>query len=292
LLYALIAAALFGAAVPLSKAILRSGWGELLLAGTLYLSSGLGLLSLRLVFKAGDPLRRDDLKWLLPVILFGGIAAPVALMYGLTFTTGYAGALLLNLETVFTAALAFTVFREKVSARDKLLIGVLIVGACVVGAGTANDKESPRPILGALLVAAACFGWGLDNNFTQKISDRDPLQIASIKGLVAGTVNLIIGYIVGQSPPFAFGSIAIAAAIGLLSYGASLALFVLALRKVGSSRTSALFATSAVSGVLVAWLILGEQPQWSVFLGGAIMVTAVIVMALPTSPRSDGSVSK
>ena len=275
----LVAAALFGAAVPLNKLILGR-WDEIALAGTLYLASGIGLQVARGFLRSGESLRRPDVPWLLGAILSGGIAAPVALLYGLRFTTGHAGSLLVNLETVFTAVLAVSFFGERLTWRDRVALVVLITGACAVGLGSAGAGEAPRPVMGGALVALACLLWGLDNNFTQRISARDPLQIGSLKGLAAGTTNLILAAVLGQRFPSEAGPILGAALIGLFSYGASLTLFVLGLRKLGSARTSALFGTAPLSGVVISWLVLGEVPKLLVLGGGAIMIAGVVWMSL------------
>lgn len=279
MLYAIAAAILFGAAIPLCK-WLGVDWPEVLLAGALYLSCGIGLLLLRLFVKKGESLKKVDLPNLAGVVFFGGIAAPVALLYGLNFTTGYAGALLVNLETVFTTLLAVTLFGAKLPRRDLVAVIVLTLAAATVSLGSTQDKLATHPVMGAVLVALACLGWGLDNNFTQRISQRDPLQIAGVKGLVAGIVNLTIGLSLGQRPPIDTKNLIVAALVGLFSYGASIALFVVALRRLGAPKTSALFALAPVTGVVVAWLMLSEQPQWLALIGGAVMIATVVWMAL------------
>lgn len=279
MLYAIAAAILFGAAIPLCK-WLGIDWPEVLLAGTLYFSCGVGLLLLRLFVKRGESLKRVDLPYLAGVVFFGGIAAPVALLYGLSFTTGYAGALLVNLETVFTTLLAVTLFKALLPRRDLVAVIVLTLAAVTVSLGSTQDKLATHPVLGAILVALACLGWGLDNNFTQRISQRDPLQIAGVKGLVAGIVNLTIGLSLGQRPPIDTKSLIVAALVGLFSYGASIALFVVALRRLGAPKTSALFALAPVTGVVVAWLMLSERPQWLALIGGTVMIATVVWMAL------------
>ncbi len=289
MLYAIIAAILFGAAVPLCK-WLGIDWPELLLAGTLYLSCGVGLLTLRCFVKRGESIKREDLKDLTGVVLFGGITAPVALLYGLKYTTGYAGSLLINLETVFTTLLAVTLFRAKLPMRNLAAVFLLTLGGAVVSFGSVQDKQAEHPVLGALLVALACLGWGFDNNFTQRISKRDPLQIAGIKGMTAGIVNIGIALALGQRPPPDAKHLIVAALVGLFSYGVSIALFVMALRKLGSAKTSALFALAPVTGVLVAWSMLGERPQWIALVGGGIMIATVVWMALtPVNASKSGT---
>jgi drug/metabolite transporter (DMT)-like permease len=276
--FAVLAALLFGASAPFAKALLGS-WGELRLAGALYLSSGLGLLLIRIPMGGAFSLRRADLPSLLGAIAFGGLAAPVLLLFGLRLTTAHAGALLLNLEVAFTAALALLFFRERLSKRELVAIGVLTAGAAAVGAGTAGVKEATNPVLGGLLVAAACFAWGVDNNLTRRISDRHPLEVAGFKGLAAGAMNTVLGIALGQDAPRGWAPLAQAALLGFFCYGLSLALFVLALRRLGAARTSAYFGAAPLSGLALSWILLKEVPGWVTLAGGAAILAGTLSMA-------------
>lgn len=212
--YALASAALFGASTPLAKLLL----GEMpavLLAALLYLGSGLGLsawLALRPRALAGAALARADWPWLAAAIAAGGVAAPVLLMLGLQATGAGAASLLLNLEAVFTAALAWIVFRENVDRR--VFAGML----AIVAAGVLlswSEAPSAGGFLGPVLVAGACLGWALDNNLTRRVSGGDAATIAALKGMIAGAVNSAIAIALGaRLPPAA--AVAAAAAVGFL----------------------------------------------------------------------------
>ncbi len=290
MLYALLAALLFGVSIPLSKSLLGS-WHEVPLAGTIYLSSGLALLGARPFIRAGEPLRREHLGWLAGIVLFGALLGGTTSLYGLRLTTGYAAALLINLETVFTTAIAVALFRERLSLRAWTAIALLVVGASAVGWGSSADRTAPRPILGGCLLAFACLCWGFDNNFSRKIASCDPLQIVGMKGLIAGTLLLGGGAAAGLYPPADFKLVATAAGVGLLSYGASITLFVLALRKIGSAKTSGLFASSAIAGLAASWIVLGEIPRWPAYAGGAAMLAGVLAMirSEPADVRGPGA---
>jgi len=235
---ALLSAALFGASTPFAKLLLGAidPW---MMAALLYLGAGFGLgalhlgrIALRLPV-AEAPLRRADLPWLGLVILTGGIAGPLLLMFGLAATSGATAALLLNLEGLATMGIAWMIFRENVDRRLLLGAAAILAGAVVLSwqGGAALDR-------GALLIAGACLCWGIDNNLTRQLSSADPLQIAMLKGLVAGSVNLILALWLGASLP-PVGIIGLAGFVGFLGYGVSLAFFVLALRHLGTARTGA-----------------------------------------------------
>jgi drug/metabolite transporter (DMT)-like permease len=269
---AIVSAVLFGASTPFAKLLLGDGVNPWLLAGLLYLGSGIGLSGVYAGRRAialtsrEAALKRADLPWLGLVVLSGGVIGPVLLMLGLTTTPASSAALLLNLEGLATLAIAWLAFRENVDRR--LLIGA---AAILVGAVLLSWQGGPSGFgFGAILIAAACIAWGIDNNLTRKISGADPVQIALFKGLGAGVVNLILGLAAGAKLPSAaaFGG---AALVGFLGYGVSLVLFVLGLRHLGAARTGAYFSTAPFIGAVLAVAMFHEPVSLSLVAAGALM---------------------
>lgn len=269
--FALGAAILFGASTPLSKYLLGSidPW---LLAGLLYLAAGLGLLAVRPVRgmfgipSAEASLKPADYPWLAAVIVAGGIAGPVLLMFGLSRTSAGQGALLLNLEGLATMAIAWLVFRENVDRR--LLIGAfaILMGAAVLAwNGSRLDFD-----LGGLLIALACLAWGIDNNLTRKLSGADPVQIAMVKGLAAGVTNVTLAMSLGSPFP-SVTSAAEASIVGFFGIGVSLVLFMLGLRHLGTARTGAYFSLAPFIGAALAVLLLREPVTAQLLIAGALM---------------------
>jgi drug/metabolite transporter (DMT)-like permease len=272
-LHALAAAALFGASTPVAK-LLLGGIDPWLLGGLLYLGSGLGLGAARLVRDRGwrsAGLSRGEWPWLLGAILFGGVLGPVALMLGLARTGGATASLLLNLESVFTAMLAWLAFRENAGARVVAGMVAIVAGGLVLsgpGQASAHDWAGPAAI------AAACLCWAIDNNLTRKVSANDALFIAGAKGLVAGGVNTGLALGSGLLLPGA-GWVVSAMGLGLLGYGLSLVLFVLALRGLGTARTGAYFSTAPFIGAAVALALPGESASAAFWLASALMALGV-----------------
>jgi drug/metabolite transporter (DMT)-like permease len=268
---ALTSAILFGASAPFAKLLLGSTDPQLL-AGLLYLGAGVGLAigqaarSALGVRASEAPLRLADTPWLIAIIAFGGVAAPLLLMLGLARTSAASGSLLLNLEGLATMAIAWVAFRENVDRR--LLLGAvsILTGACALswqGQGLRIDE-------GGLLIAAACLAWGIDNNLTRKLSSADPVVIALIKGLVAGSVNLTLALLLGARLP-SFGATCAALVVGFLGVGVSLVLFVLALRHLGSARTGAYFSLAPFIGAVIAIVLLSEPVTVQLVIAGALM---------------------
>lgn len=260
------AALLFGAGTPLAKWLLDtvSPW---LLAGLLYLGSGVGLTLYRALIQSPVVrLPRNEVAWFAGAVLAGGIVAPVLLMVGLTGMPASGASLLLNAEGVFTALLAWFVFKENFDRRIVLGMGAIVAGAVVLSWPGEARFAGVWPMLAVL---GACFAWGIDNNLTRKISLADATWIASVKGLVSGTVNLIIAFSLGASIP-ALLNLAGAMVVGFLAYGVSLALFVISLRHLGTARTGAYFSVAPFFGAILA-LLMGESVTDRLLIAGALM---------------------
>jgi len=269
---ALAAAALFGVSTPAAKWLLAAtdAW---LLAGLLYLGSGVGLGCLWFAGRAlggapeEAPLRRADLPWLAGAVVSGGGVAPVLLMFGLADGSASQAALLLNLEGVLTALLAWFVFGEHFDRRIAAGMALITAGAIVLAwpSGGAVHVDGS-----ALLVVGACLAWAVDNNLTRRLSGGDPMLIAALKGAAAGAVNLVLAAALGAGFPRP-ASVLGAAVVGFFGYGISLVLFIRALRDLGAARTGAYFSTAPFIGAGVAVAALGDP--WTVRLvaGGAAM---------------------
>jgi len=268
---ALASAALFGAATPLAKLLLGplDPW---LLAGVLYLGSGLGLAVVRIVSRrAFPPIPRADLPWLAGAIALGGGVAPVLLMWGLAHSDATSASLLLNAEGVLTALIAWFVFKENFDRRIALGMALIVAGAAILSWRGEGGVEASLP---SLAIVAACAGWALDNNLTRKVALSDATTIAMLKGLAAGAVNVSIALAVGAPWPSA-APLGAAALLGFASYGVSLVLFIRALAALGTARTGAYFSTAPFVGAILSMALLAEAPTWQVGIAGALMAIGV-----------------
>lgn len=276
---ALGAAVLFGASTPFAKQLIGDGIATsspFLLAGLLYLGSGVGLTLIRLIrdqgWKSVD-LPQHEWPWLLGAIAFGGVLGPLLLMVGLSHTTAATASLFLNLESVLTAVLAWLVFRENTD-RCIVLGMVLIVAGGAVLAWPEASAATAASGMGPLALAGACLAWAIDNNLTRKVSASDALFIAGSKGLVAGCVNTGLGFALGAAIPSAT-LLSSAMLIGFLGYGLSLVLFVLALRGLGTARTGAYFSTAPFVGAALSIAVFGEPTSAVFWVATTLMAAGV-----------------
>jgi drug/metabolite transporter (DMT)-like permease len=269
---ALGSAVLFGISTPLAKLLIGSisPW---LLAGLLYLGAGAGLAIVHLGQRVGavNPtearLRRQDIPWLLAVVVIGGGVGPVLLMLGLALTSASSASLLLNLEGLATMAIAWVIFRENVDRRLLTGAACILAGAVLLswsGSGVRGDWGGP-------LIAGASLAWGIDNNLSRKLSAADPVQVAIIKGLVAGSVNLGLGLLVGGATPIGPVIILSAVLLGFVSIGLSLVMFMLALRHLGAARTGAYYSVAPFVGAIVAVVLLREPFTMTAAIAGPLM---------------------
>lgn len=264
------AAILFGAGTPLAKHLLNSidPW---LLAGLLYLGSGIGLMLYRWVNRAPSArLPHHEVRWFASAVIAGGVVGPVLLMLGLTGMPASGASLLLNAEAVFTALLAWFVFKENFDRRIAMGMIAIVAGALILSWPGEARFTGWWP---ALAVLGACFAWGIDNNLTRKVSLSDATWIASVKGLVAGTVNLVMAMTLGASlPPWpnAVGAML----VGFFAYGVSLALFVVGLRHLGTARTGAYFSVAPFIGAILA-VVTGDPISTPLLTAGSLMALGI-----------------
>ena len=273
---ALAAALLFGASTPLAKLLVGST-PPLLLAGLLYLGSGLGLgilLALRAARgRTGQGTMRIPLReapWLAGAILFGGVFGPALLMLGLTQASAASASLLLNVEGVLTAVLAWVVFKE--NADRRIVAGMVAIVAAGVLLSWAPGGTTFSP--GALLIVAACACWAIDNNLTRKVSANDAMLVACLKGAFAGACNTGLALLAGAQLPGA-GALAGSLLVGFFGYGLSLALFVVGLRTLGTARTGAYFSVAPLFGVAISFALWPQLPQPQFWVAAVLMGAGV-----------------
>jgi len=275
-LCALAAAALFGASTPFAKLLLGEV-SPLVLAAALYLGSGVGLaawIAVRSLLPGREsvaPIARQDWPWIAAAIAAGGVAGPILLVHGLARSDASSASLLLNLEAVLTAAIAWTVFRENVDRRVFAGMAAIVAGGVLLSADAAPRSEG---LGGALLIAAACLAWAIDNNLTRRVSGGDAATLACLKGLAAGTVNLALALALAAPLPSGAGWLG-AGLLGFLGYGVSLVLFIVALRNLGTARTGAYFSVAPFFGAALALAMLGERPGTAFWLAAGLMALGV-----------------
>ncbi|MCD6107182.1 MAG: EamA family transporter [Caldisericaceae bacterium] len=282
LIFVIISASLFGISPPLTKLLVKD-IPPVALAGLLYLGAfaGLSLYSIGKKIIMADPdkkaaaLERRDFPWLAGAVLTGGIIGPISMMMGLTLVSGFSASLLLNLEGLATAMIAVIFFKENAG---KHLWSALV---CMTIAGvflTWDPGQSKFNIAGPLLIIFAMVCWGIDNNLTRNISHKDPIQIAKIKGFVAGTTSLSLALILGMKISLNF-TIVFALLLGSFSYGISLVFFIKALEGLGSSRTGVFFGLAPFIGVIASLIILKEWIGWVMFPATGFMIIGIWLMS-------------
>lgn len=279
-LFAVLAAVLFGVSPVFCKLVIGE-MSPLLLAGLLYLGSGLGLQGVLLARKKSSlrELRglssRHRLK-LAGAVVAGGVIAPVSLAFGIKHGTASEVSLLLNLETVATTLIAWLVFREYIGPyvwSGKVLI---LGGACLVVLKTQGGLTFSLP---GLLVVVACVFWGIDNNLTRDVDEISSTVLASVKGLCAGLFSVLLALLF-PGGTVAAGQVLGAMAIGALSYGLSLVLFVEALRRIGAARTATFFAVGPFFGTVLSVALLGERPPAAYWVATALMLAGIFLLYL------------
>lgn len=257
---ALMAALFFGCIAPGSK-LLSQNLPPQSMAGLMYFFAGVGLFAVLLVRKnlkaSFSRIQTQDYKWFILATVFGGISGPAFLTYGISHISGSSASLLLNLEAVLTSLIAWFIFKEHFE--KKIVYGmVLIILGCLTLTLNSKLNSGVDTLLGFALISLACLSWGVDNNVTRNISHLDPVLIACFKGLIAGSSNLFLGYLVGERLSFGVEILHVGV-LGFLGIGISLVAFIISLGSIGTARTGAIFSTAPFIGSLLSILFLHES---------------------------------
>ena len=260
-----------------AKLLLRD-LSPLMLSALLYLGAAIALSAYKFLpaFESREPqIARRDLLPICGVIFFGGIAGPILMFLGLQRLSALTGSLLLNLEGLFTALIAVGLMREHLGRREMFAAAAIMMGGVLVGF---QPEHVGGGWIGALEITVACLSWGIDNNLTQRVSLRDPVAIAQIKTLAAGSCVLVIALWHGSGEIPGTKSLVCAGAVGALCYGVSIVLDVKALRALGAAREAAYFATAPFVGSLVSLFVFRELPNLSELAGAALMIIGIVVL--------------
>lgn len=272
IIFAILAAALYAINAPASKVVLNR-LSPIMMAGYLYLGAGLGMLILGFLRKRFNPnneeknLTKKELPYIVGMVLLD-ILAPIFAMLGLSMTTAANASLLNNFEIVATSIIALIFFKEVVPKSLWFAIFLVTIASIIL---SFEDVSSLSFSIGSIFVLLACICWGFENNCTRMLSSKDPLKIVVIKGIFSGAGSLIIGLVIGNSIG-EFKYILMALLIGFVSYGLSIFFYVYAQRNLGAAKTSTYYAISPFIGVLLSFLLLGENPTMAFMIALAIMI--------------------
>ena len=278
---AILAAALYALSMPFAKILLLE-MPPMMTAAFLYLGAGSGMLIIGLISKihkierSESRLTRKELPYTAAMVILD-IAAPIFLMFGLTLTTAANASLLNNFEIVATAVIALIIFKETINRRLWIAIMLITLSSMLI---SVENIESFSFSIGSLFVLMACACWGIENNCTRKISNKDPLQIVVIKGLGSGFGALAIAFAAGERTD-GLANIPAVLLLGFVAYGLSVFFYVYAQREIGAAKTSAYYAIAPFIGVILSFIILGEKPNFLFIIALLIMIAGAWLASNP-----------
>ncbi len=272
-LFALLAATLFGISTPLVQ-FLGAGLGALTTAALLYTGAAVAGALLRRPARQEARLQRSDLRRLLAVVAFGAVIGPVALAWGLQRTSGASASLMLTLEALFTALLAWRLYRETMDARVWAAMGLLLAGGTILILD--QGRLGGTQLAGMLAVLVATAAWGIDNTLSRALAERDPGQVVLVKAALGATVTALLAVAFAEPLP---GLVAAAGllVVGATGYGLSLRFYLLAQRAFGAARTGSVFAFAPFIGALLALGMGDRSASWWIGAGGLLMLGGVLL---------------
>ena len=282
-MFAFLAAVFYAINVPISKVLLQHV-GPTTMAALLYLGAGIGIGMMSLFNRKdrekAESLTKAELPYIVGMIVLD-IAAPIFLMLGISYGSSANASLLGNFEIVATTVIALILFKEAVTKRLWLAIGLITLSSILL---SFEGTDSFHFSYGSLLVIMATVCWGLENNCTRELSSKSTYQIVMLKGLCSGLGALVIALIKRESFP-GIGYIAIALALGFVAYGLSIFMYVRAQNVLGAAKTSAYYAVNPLIGALLAFVFLSESLSWMYVIALIVMVIGSALVVVDTFIR-------
>lgn len=281
IIFAILAAGLYAINIPLSKLLLNY-IEPTMLASYLYLGAGIGIGMLFLITRkrtkeASEKITKKDLPNVIGMIVLD-IVAPILLMFGLLDSASSNATLLNNFEIVCTSLIALLIFKEVVSKKMWLAISLITVSSFFL---SFEDISAFKLSWGAILVLLATLCWGLENNCTKNLSNKNTYQIVFLKGIFSGLGSLVVGLCLKESFP-RVQYLALALLLGFVAYGLSIFFYIKAQGIIGASKTSAYYSVAPFIGTLLSFIVFQEKPSWAYFVGLAIMILGTMIVVLDT----------
>ena len=276
--YAILAAALYAIGIPFSKIFLNH-IPPTMMAAFLYLGAGFGLLICGVVLKATNktaakkPLTKKELPYTIMMVVLD-IGAPILLMFGIKYSNAANVSLINNFEIVATSLIALIFFKETISKKLWSAIALVTIASVILSFETPKEIEFN---VGSLFVLGACVCWGLENNCTKMISNKDPIEIVVIKGIFSGLGSLIVALVVGETLPIALW-ILCALPLGIVAYGLSIYFYILAQKDLGAAKTSAYYSIAPFLGVIFSMVFLKEKTAIQFYIALIIMIISTYIM--------------
>ena len=281
-LFALLAASIYSINIPLSKLLLKHV-ETTMMAGLLYFGAGIGLIILTNIMKfigiskKQEPLTKKELPYTIAMVILD-IIAPILLMLGISMTNSANVSLLNNFEIVATSIIALVIFKEIISKKLWIAIFLVTIASIIL---SFEGKGAFVFNKGSLLVLAASICWGFENNCTKMLSNKDPIEIVTIKGCFSGLGSIIIALIIGEKFPDLIWIFTVML-LGFIAYGLSICLYIIAQKHLGAAKTSAYYSVAPFLGVAFSMLLLHEKPTLQFYIAFLIMIIATIIMVKDT----------
>lgn len=281
IIFAILAAVLYAINIPFSKLLLKN-IDPTMMASYLYLGAGLGVGILFLVTRKkekehSEKYTKKDIPYVIGMIVLD-IIAPILLMFGILDSASSNASLLNNFEIVCTSVIALVIFKELVSKKMWIAISLITLSSFIL---SFEDITSFKLSWGSIMVLLATLCWGLENNCTRNLSNKNTYSVVMIKGIFSGLGSLVVALCLKES--FAhIGYILLAMLLGFVAYGLSIFFYIKAQGVIGASKTSAYYSVAPFIGTFLSFIIFKDRLTWAYFLGLGIMIIGTIIVVVDT----------
>ena len=231
-------------------------------------------------FRLKDVFRRDIMLFALTgTTLYYGLENS-----GMVYTSVSSTALILAIIPALTTVLAVVILKERISKTQIIGLVLVTVGVILVGLQESADVNSPRPLLGNLLVFLSALSWAVYTIQGRVMAEKSSALVmtaASIGAAILQMLPFAVWETLHQGLP-ELNSLAWLGILylGIVVSGVTTMLWNEALHYLPASVASPFVNLSSVIGLAGAFL-LGEQPPLIQIVGGAMALGGVLLSSRP-----------
>ena len=270
---ALVAACLYAFVYIIEKAYITKISSDKMLF-LMYLGAAIGLFIIHSFTKtkaaSENKITRKELPKVVMIVLCQ-LFSSILLIEAVKIMEASLVSILSVFEIVMTSICAYFIFKDPIEKNEFIAIILVFFGGIILNFNVGSLSSIN---IGSLLMIAACFFWGVENNITASISKKEPAFFTSIK---CGCVALLYFIIMVSK-----GDISIEYPIlilfGFLTYGLGVLAYALSTRTLGASKATLVFSFCPLFGALLSFLIFKENISYTFIISANLMIIGIMLM--------------
>jgi len=204
--------------------------------------------------------------------IFGGLflsTSFIGYIFAITETTIANVVFIISSQTLFLAIFGYFFLKEKVSLRSFIAIIIAVSGVVLM----VTDSISTGSLIGNLAALLIPINFSILIIIIRKNPHLD--MIPAI--FYAGILSIIYGFVLSENLIVSYKDLGLSFLLGVPQLAFGFIFVTIGSRTTSAAAVGLFMLTESVFGPIWGWLIFNEIPPTSVFIAGAMIITAVVI---------------